>query len=58
MSATLRFTGADKDLTLDEFAQFVEDARKAGVPGDKNIRGEVSPTKTIKAAEATLGKDD
>ncbi|WP_328884757.1 hypothetical protein [Streptomyces sp. NBC_00299] len=32
MSTSRLATGEDKDLTLDELAQFVEAARKAGVP--------------------------
>lgn len=57
MPATLRVTGDDKDLTLDELAQFVEDACKVGVPV-RNIRAELSTTGQIRAVEATLGEDD
>lgn len=42
MPAALRFTGEDKDLTLDELAEFVDAARKAGVPGDNPVRAELS----------------
>ncbi|MER5652673.1 hypothetical protein OG458_40550 [Streptomyces sp. NBC_01281] len=58
MPATLRFTGDDKDLTLDELAQLVEDACKVGVPVGRNIRAELSTTGEIRAVEATLGEDD
>lgn len=55
MPATLRFTGETKDLTLDELAQFVEDARKAGVPGDNPVRAELSTSQKIK--EITVAVD-
>ncbi|MFE2530326.1 hypothetical protein [Streptomyces sp. NPDC059371] len=42
MPTSIRATGEDKDMTFDELAQFVEDARRAGVPGDQNVREELS----------------
>ncbi|MGW1267550.1 hypothetical protein [Streptomyces sp. NPDC002491] len=45
-------------MTLDELAQFVDDARKAGVPGDRNIRAELSYSGKIKEVEITLSEDD
>lgn len=58
MPAALRFTGADKDLTLDELAAFVEAARKAGVPRDHPVRAELSTSGKIKEVEVALGEDD
>ncbi|RPE40251.1 hypothetical protein EDD90_3287 [Streptomyces sp. Ag109_O5-1] len=57
MPATIRFTGEDKDLTLDELAQFVKDARSAGVPGDNPVRADVSTSGKIKVVEVLLDVD-
>ncbi|MEV1079886.1 hypothetical protein AB0I98_16815 [Streptomyces sp. NPDC050211] len=57
MPTSIRATGADKDLTLDELAQFVEDARKAGVPGDNPVRAELSTSRKIKEIEVALDVD-
>jgi hypothetical protein len=57
MPATIRFTGDTKDLTLDELAQFVKDARNAGVPGDNPVRADVSTTGKIKVVEVLLDVD-
>ncbi|NUO43750.1 MAG: hypothetical protein HOV82_17140 [Streptomyces sp.] len=58
MPATLKFTGEDKDLTLDELIEFVDAARKAGVPRDNPIRAELSTTGKIKQVEVALDEDD
>ncbi|MEU6535528.1 hypothetical protein [Streptomyces sp. NPDC047000] len=58
MPTVIRATGEAKDMTLDELAQFVEDARKAGVPGDRNVRAEVSYSGKIKEVEIALSEDD
>jgi hypothetical protein len=57
MPATLKFTGEDKDLTLDELTAFVEAAKKAGVPGTNPIRAELSTTGKIKHVETALDTD-
>jgi hypothetical protein len=57
MPAALRFTGDDKDMTLDELGEFVEAARKAGVPGDRKVRAELSTSGKIKAVETPLSED-
>ncbi|MET8037765.1 hypothetical protein [Streptomyces sp. NPDC005345] len=57
MPATLRFTGETKDLTLDELAQFVEDARKAGVPADNPVRAELSTSQKIKEIQVAVNVD-
>ncbi|MEU6222255.1 hypothetical protein [Streptomyces sp. NPDC047042] len=44
-------------MTLDELAAFVEDARKAGVPGDRNIRADLSTSGKIKMVEAAISDD-
>ncbi|MGI5192720.1 hypothetical protein ACQEVY_03515 [Streptomyces sp. CA-288835] len=41
MPAAFKFTCADKHMTLDELAEFIDAARKAGVPGRTPIRGEL-----------------
>jgi hypothetical protein len=58
MPAALRFTGEDKDMTLDELAAFVDAARKAGVPRDNPIRAELSTSGKIKQVEIALAEDD
>ncbi|MGW3847169.1 hypothetical protein [Streptomyces fagopyri] len=57
MPAALRFTGEDKDLTLDELAAFVEAARRADIPGDNPVRAELSTSGKIKTVEIALGGD-
>jgi hypothetical protein len=57
MPATLRFTGEEKDLTLAELTQFVENARKAGVPDGNPIRAELSTSGKIKEVEVALDED-
>ena len=58
MPATLKFTGEEKDLTLDELAAFVEAARSARVPGGNVIRAELSTSGKIKQVEIALAEDD
>lgn len=58
MPAALKFTGEEKDLTLDELTEFVENARKAGVPGGNPIRAELSTSGKIKEVEIRLDEDD
>lgn len=55
---SLRATGEAKDMTLDELAAFIEDASKAGIPGDRNIRAELSYSGKIKEVEIVLSEDD
>jgi hypothetical protein len=57
MATTIRATGEGKDMTLDELAQFVEDARKAGVPGERKIRAELSMSGKIKVVEVVLSEE-
>ncbi|MBP5922165.1 MULTISPECIES: hypothetical protein [Streptomyces] len=58
MPAELTFTGEDKDLTLDELAAFVEDARRAGVPGANPIRADLSTSGKIKKIQVSVREDD
>lgn len=58
MPTVIRATGEAKDMTLDEIAQFVEDVRKAGVPGDRHIRAELSTSGKIKKVEVALDEDE
>lgn len=58
MPTSIRATGADKNMTLDELATFVEDARKAGIPGDRNLHAELSTSGKIKMVEAALSDDE
>ncbi|MFJ8054941.1 hypothetical protein [Streptomyces sp. NPDC096142] len=54
MPTVIRATGEAKDMTLDEIAAFVEDARKAGIPGDRNVRAELSYSGKFKQVEVAL----
>lgn len=58
MPAALKFTGDDKDMTLDELAEFVETARKADVPGSNPVRAELSTSGKIKLVEVAYTEDD
>jgi len=58
MPAALRFTGEDKDLTLEEIAEFVEAARRAGVPKTNPVRAELSSSGKVKELVVELGEDD
>jgi len=58
MPAAIRFIGEDKDMTLDELAEFVDAAKKAGVPRDNPIRAELSTSGKIKEVEIALGADE
>ena len=57
MPAIIRFTGDDKDLTLDELAKFVKAARQAGVPGDNPVRADLSTSGKIKQVEVAMDED-
>ncbi|MCX4450675.1 hypothetical protein [Streptomyces sp. NBC_01789] len=58
MGLSLRFTGEDKDMTLDELAEFVKKARAGGADGDQNIYAELSTSGKIKVVTVSLGEDD
>lgn len=45
-------------MTLDELAEFVEAARRAGVPKTNPVRAEVSSSGKIKQVEVALVEDD
>ena len=57
MPAIIRFTGDDKDMTLDELAAFVKAARQAGTPGNNPVRAELSTSGKIKEVEVLLDED-
>lgn len=57
MPAALRFSGEDKDMTLDELAEFLEAARRAGVPKTNPVRAELSTSGKIKQVEVALDGD-
>lgn len=58
MPASLKYRGEDKDMTLDELAEFVEAARKADVPGGNPVRAELSMSGKIKQVEVAVVEDD
>lgn len=57
MPASLRFDGDDKDMTLDELADFVDAARRAKVPKTNPVRAELSASGKIKSVEVMLDDD-
>jgi hypothetical protein len=58
MALELRFTGEDKDMTFDELAAFVEQARSNGIDGSRNVRAELSTSGKIKVLTVSLGTED
>ena len=58
MPSSLRFTGADDEMTLDELADFIDDARRAKVPKSNPVRVEVTVDGRIRAVEVLLERDD
>ena len=58
MPAAMKFSGADKDMTLDELAEFIDTARKAGIPGSQPVRAELSTSGKIKEVRVALNGDD
>lgn len=58
MPAALKFTGEEKDMTLDELAEFIAMARKADVPGSNPVRAELSTSGKIKQVEVAVVEDD
>lgn len=58
MPAMLKFDGEDKDMTLEELGEFLEAARRAGVPKSNPVRAELSTSGKIKQVEVALVEDD
>jgi hypothetical protein len=58
MALELRFVGEEKDMTFDELAKFVEQARSNGVDGTRNIYAELSTSGKVKVLIVSLGGDD
>lgn len=58
MPTSLRATGEAKNMTRDELAQFIDDARKADLPCDRNVRAELTYTAKNMEVEIVLSKDD
>jgi hypothetical protein len=54
MPKTLKFTGDDKNMTLDEIESFVKAARAADAPGTSNVSAVLSTTGKIKEIEVEL----
>ncbi|WP_329391529.1 hypothetical protein OG625_39955 (plasmid) [Streptomyces sp. NBC_01351] len=54
MPKTLKFTGEDKNMTLEELEAFVKAARAADAPGDSNVSATLSTTGKIKEIEVEL----
>jgi hypothetical protein len=58
MALELRYSGEDKDMTFDELAAFVEQARSNGVDGSRNVYAELSTSGKVKVLIVSLGDDD
>ncbi|MFE2879637.1 MULTISPECIES: hypothetical protein [Streptomyces] len=54
MPKTLKFTGEEKNMTLEELEMFVKAARAAEAPGDSNVSAVVSTSGKIKEIEVEL----
>ncbi|MFD8288062.1 hypothetical protein ACFV2B_07480 [Streptomyces lavendulae] len=54
MPKTLKCTGEEKNMTLNEIEEFVKAARAAEVPGDSNVSAVVSTSGKIKEIEVEV----
>ncbi|MEU5811866.1 hypothetical protein [Streptomyces sp. NPDC047718] len=54
MPNSLKCTGEEKNMTLDEIEEFVKAARAAAVPGDSNVSAVVSTSGKIKQIEVEV----
>ncbi|MBT2406220.1 MULTISPECIES: hypothetical protein [unclassified Streptomyces] len=54
MSKSLKFTGEEKNMTLEELESFVKAARAAEAPGDSTVNAVVSTSGKIKEIEVKL----
>lgn len=54
MPKTLKFTGDDKNMTLEEIEAFVRAARAADAPGNSNVTATLCTTGKIKEIEVEL----
>ena len=58
MSPVMKFSGESKDMTLDELAEAVALAQKAGLPGSSPIHATLSTNNKIKEIEIPVDKAD
>ena len=58
MPSSLRFDDDGQELTLDQLADFVDDARRAKVPKNNPVRAELSADGKIRLVEVLLEPDD
>ncbi|WP_461014296.1 hypothetical protein [Streptomyces daliensis] len=52
----MKYSGAEKDLTLDELEEFIRDARKAGADGRRYIYGMLSTNGKLKEVSVDLSE--
>lgn len=58
MPTSLRFDRDGQELTLDELADFIDDARRAKVPKSNPVRAQLSKDGKIRLVEVLLEPDD
>lgn len=58
MPSSLRFDHDGRELTLDELADFIDDARRAKVPKHNPVRAELTADGKIRLVEVLLEPDD
>ncbi|MCD9904365.1 hypothetical protein LUR56_38605 [Streptomyces sp. MT29] len=56
MALSLTFSGEGKDMTFDELEEFVKQARKGNVQGDRNVYAELSTSGKVKELKVQLGE--
>lgn len=57
MPSSLRFDDDGQELTLDQLADFIDDARRAKVPKGNAVRAELSKDGRIRLLEVLLEPD-
>ncbi|MER5886999.1 hypothetical protein ABT160_24510 [Streptomyces sp. NPDC001941] len=57
MSSRIKYSGEDKDMTLDELENAIRLARNAGAKGERYVYATLSTSGKIKEVSVELGED-
>ncbi|MFJ9089806.1 hypothetical protein ACIRL3_46065 [Streptomyces sp. NPDC102384] len=57
MPSRIKFSGAEKDMTLDELEEAIKHARHAGAAGDRYVYAVLSTSGKIKEVGVDIGDD-
>ncbi|MFE0187970.1 hypothetical protein [Streptomyces sp. NPDC058989] len=57
MPSRIKFSGAEKDITLDELEDAIQHARNAGAKGDRYVYAVLSTSGKIKEVSVDIGDD-